>query len=174
MVCWAKWSCRDVQAHYRALDDYTPLWSHWQETPIKLRSMVMQKKWSNNKVDDKILKEFQINKGGSVKKNREGEFIKDVHNYCRNDSVKKYNFVMENSTKALLSDNCDTHSLKKVEKEVPGSVVYNKKAKEIRVHCRDGWVAFQHVVLKGRKLMTAQDFYNGFMSKVSKDLHKFT
>ncbi|MPC67400.1 Methionyl-tRNA formyltransferase, mitochondrial [Portunus trituberculatus] len=169
-VWWVKWSCSDVQAHYRALDDYTPLWSLWQGTPIRLRSMVMQKKWSNNKIDDKM----QINGCGSESENRESEFIKDVHNYCRNDSATKNQFVMKNSTKAHLSDNIDNCSQKNVERTIPGSVMYNRKAKEIRVHCRDGWVTFQHVMLKGRKLMTAQDFYNGFMSKVSKDLHRFT
>lgn len=174
-VWWEKWSCSDVQAHYRALDDYIPLWSLWQETPIKLRGMVMQKKWSSNKRDVEMLKEFlQINRGGSVRENTESEFIDNVHNCYRSDSAAKNNFVVKNSTKAHLCDNIDTHSQKIVEREVPGSVVYNRKAKEIRVYCRDGWVAFQHVVLKGRKLMTAQDFYNGFMSKVSKDLHRFT
>lgn len=166
-VWWDKWSCSDVQAHYRALDDYTPLWSLWQDTPIKLRSMVMQKKWSSSKGDETLKQFLQMNRGGSAREKKENECIDDVHNYSRYDSVM-------NSTKAHLCDNFDTHSQKAVEREVPGSVVYDRKAKEIKVHCTDGWVAFQHVILKGRKLMTAQDFYNGFMSKVSKDLHKFT
>ncbi|XP_022084692.1 methionyl-tRNA formyltransferase, mitochondrial-like isoform X2 [Acanthaster planci] len=43
-----------------------------------------------------------------------------------------------------------------------GEVCYNKANQQICVRCKDGWVSFREVTLK--KKMTAQDFYNGYMS----------
>lgn len=135
----------------------------------------MQKEWSSSKRDAETLKEYpHVGKGGNVRENSASKLTNDVKNYSGNDHTVKSNFVVENNTETHLCDNVIIHSQRMDERDMPGSVVYDRKAREIRVCCRDGWVAFRHVLLKGRKLMTAQDFYNGFMSKVSRDLHKFT
>ncbi|XP_076038681.1 methionyl-tRNA formyltransferase, mitochondrial isoform X1 [Oratosquilla oratoria] len=51
------------------------------------------------------------------------------------------------------------------EETIPGAVIYCKRTKVLRVCCVDGWVEFRKVHVKGRKPMTAHDFYNGFISK---------
>ena len=171
---WSEWSCSNVQAHYRALDDYIPLWSLWQGTPVKLRGMRMQQEWFSKRETETLRELSQIIKSESVRNNSERKLNSDVKKYSRNGYTAENTFVVGDITRTHLCDNVNIHSQKIDEREVPGSVVYDRKAKEIKVRCRDGWVTFQHVMLKGRKLMTAQEFYNGFMSKVSIDLQKFT
>lgn len=129
----------------------------------------MHKEWSSSNRDADTLKGHpQVGKGGNVRKNS------GAKNYSGNEDTVINSFVMEDNTENHLCDNVIIYNQQKDEESMPGSVVYDKIAREIRVCCRDGWVAFQQVMLRGRKLMTAQDFYNGFMSKVSKDLHRFT
>ncbi|KAG0718778.1 Methionyl-tRNA formyltransferase, mitochondrial [Chionoecetes opilio] len=173
-VCWGEWSCNNIQAHYRALDDYTPLWSLWQGTPVKLRAMVMQEALSTSKRDAETLKvPPQAGRARNVKENISTKSISGVKSF-KSDCTVKNDFVVENSTITHPCHSVDIKSQRMDVIEMTGSVVYDRKAKAIKVRCRDGWVAFQCVLLKGRKLMTAQDFYNGFISKISKDLHRFT
>ncbi|OQR80111.1 methionyl-tRNA formyltransferase [Tropilaelaps mercedesae] len=47
----------------------------------------------------------------------------------------------------------------------PGYVYYHKKRRLIAVLCRDGWVWVDFVCVAGKKKMTAQDFYAGFLNK---------
>lgn len=48
----------------------------------------------------------------------------------------------------------------------PGSIRYGKESKLLTVQCADGkWINIGKVGLTGRKIMTACDFYNGFLSK---------
>ncbi|KAG8227370.1 hypothetical protein J437_LFUL000378 [Ladona fulva] len=48
----------------------------------------------------------------------------------------------------------------------PGKVEYLKKQKIILVTCADGGkIGFQKIAIAGKKIMSAEDFYNGYMSK---------
>lgn len=47
----------------------------------------------------------------------------------------------------------------------PGYVFYHKKLRLIAIRCSDGWVWANFVTIEGKKRMTAQDFYNGFLNK---------
>ncbi|XP_046550411.1 methionyl-tRNA formyltransferase, mitochondrial-like isoform X1 [Haliotis rubra] len=47
----------------------------------------------------------------------------------------------------------------------PGTVVFDKKQKILCVRCQNGWVGFENIVFK--KKMSAQAFYNGYLSKVA-------
>lgn len=162
---WSEWSCSDVQARFRALDDYMPLWTLWQEKPAKLRSMVMQQEWSMKTKDTET--DLPAESDGSEKKNGTQKLVTD-------DKKVKNGSADANSPRNYGCDSLDNQSQKMDEMEVPGRVVYDRKQRVIRVHCRDGWVAFQRVILKGHRPMTAQDFYNGFITKVPKDSHIFT
>lgn len=162
---WSEWSCSDVQAHFRALDDYMPLWTLWQEKPAKLRSMVMQQEWSMKTKDTEI--NLATESDGREKKNGTPKLVTD-------DKKVKKSGVDANSPGNCDSDSFPNQNKIMVEMEEPGRVVYDREQRTIRVHCRDGWVAFQRVILKGHRPMTAQDFYNGFITKVPKDSHIFT
>lgn len=166
-IQWGEWSCSDVQAHFRALDDYMPLWSLWHGKSAKLRGMVMQQEWSmkSNEAETSV----NLHAGNKERNKKRGlsELASDVENV-------KNSYAMADISRTSVCEAHDNHNLRIDEREVPGSVVYDKKARTIRVCCRDGWVAFQHVIIKGHKPMTAQDFYNGFISKVPKDSHRFT
>ncbi|KAK3864629.1 hypothetical protein Pcinc_029704 [Petrolisthes cinctipes] len=116
LVEWSQHTRHNIQAMFLALDDYFPLWTHWQGTPIKLRDMVLTKpeqRSTQHRVNEEITK-------------------------------------------------CE------------GSIVYHLKSRVISVKCVDGWVSFRQVVMKGRKPMSAHDFYNGFISKVPKEMKRFT
>ncbi|XP_022670501.1 methionyl-tRNA formyltransferase, mitochondrial-like isoform X1 [Varroa destructor] len=47
----------------------------------------------------------------------------------------------------------------------PGYAFYHKKRRLLTVRCIDGWVWAEHVTVKGRRKMTAQEFYAGFLNK---------
>lgn len=47
---------------------------------------------------------------------------------------------------------------------MPGTVLHYKADNSLVMKCLDGWVAFRNVVMK--KTMSAQAFYNGYLSKV--------
>ncbi|XP_046335440.1 methionyl-tRNA formyltransferase, mitochondrial-like isoform X1 [Haliotis rufescens] len=47
----------------------------------------------------------------------------------------------------------------------PGTVVFDKRLKLLCVRCQNGWVGFENIVFK--KKMSAQAFYNGYLSKVA-------
>ncbi|GAB6019266.1 hypothetical protein CHUAL_000866 [Chamberlinius hualienensis] len=72
-------------------------------------------------------------------------------------------------------------NLTKLEEEIklkagmvrPGKVVYHKKRKIILVVCKDGWVGFQYVLHKGKRPMSASEFYNGYISKVEENQSYF-
>ncbi|XP_070536275.1 methionyl-tRNA formyltransferase, mitochondrial-like isoform X2 [Ptychodera flava] len=56
----------------------------------------------------------------------------------------------------------------------PGQIVFHKKSKLLCVRSKDGWIAFEGVTLQMRKKMSAQDFYNGFLSRQkSSQRHSF-
>lgn len=117
--------------------------------------------------DTETLKDVEIGKDGNEKKNSTHKLISD-DKHVNNDGVNV------NSPRSYNSDLQDNQSKKMDETEVPGSVVYDKRARTLQVRCRDGWVNFHNIVLKGHRPMTAQDFYNGFLTKVPKDSHRFT
>lgn len=49
----------------------------------------------------------------------------------------------------------------------PGTVRIHKADAKLRVMCADGnWLSFSSVTVVGKKPMSANDFYNGFLSKV--------
>ncbi|XP_077993985.1 methionyl-tRNA formyltransferase, mitochondrial-like, partial [Glandiceps talaboti] len=47
----------------------------------------------------------------------------------------------------------------------PGQIVFNKKLKVLCIRCKNGWVGFKAVTMATRKQLSAQDFYNGFLSR---------
>ncbi|XP_022237126.1 methionyl-tRNA formyltransferase, mitochondrial-like [Limulus polyphemus] len=49
----------------------------------------------------------------------------------------------------------------------PGTCYFHKKRRIMCIKCKDGWVGFRTFFIYGRKKMSADDFYNGFLSKVS-------
>jgi len=52
----------------------------------------------------------------------------------------------------------------------PGLIIFHKKRKIMCIKCADmEWVAFETVNLKGYSVMSAEDFYNGFLCKFPKD-----
>lgn len=52
----------------------------------------------------------------------------------------------------------------------PGFVFYHKPTKLLRVKCCDNkWIAFRNISVAGKKTMSCADFYNGYISKVSKE-----
>ncbi|XP_075548690.1 methionyl-tRNA formyltransferase, mitochondrial isoform X2 [Dermacentor variabilis] len=48
----------------------------------------------------------------------------------------------------------------------PGHIYYHAKRKILCIKCKEGWVAFSAITIKGHKKMTATDFNCGFLSKV--------
>lgn len=128
----------------------------------------MWQEWSRKSKDEETSIDLHAGKNGSGKKNGTSKLaVDDVE-------IVKNSCVVANSPRNDVSDSLVNQIQKMNEMEVPGSVVYDKKTKTIKVCCRDGWVAFQHVILKGHKPMTALDFHNGFISKVPKDSRRFT
>ncbi|XP_038078945.1 methionyl-tRNA formyltransferase, mitochondrial-like isoform X2 [Patiria miniata] len=62
-----------------------------------------------------------------------------------------------------MADPMDTAAWEiKVANPALGEVHYDKATQQLCVWCKDGWVGFGEVTLK--KKMTAQDFYNGYLS----------
>lgn len=125
----------------------------------------MQQEWSMKTKDMET--DLPVESDESEKKNGAQKLVTD-------DKKVENGSVDENSPRNYGSESLDNHSKKMDEMEVPGRVVYDREQRTIKVHCRDGWVAFQRVILKGHRPMTAQDFYNGFITKVPKDSHIFT
>nr|XP_045613033.1 methionyl-tRNA formyltransferase, mitochondrial-like isoform X1 [Procambarus clarkii] len=178
-IHWHCFTCHKIQAMYRAFDDYFPLWTVWHGTPIKLRDMVMQEEWSHSQLDvqaqqqreDKrepqYIKEGEAHSSELIKeiimKNSEEHLVTSKHEIMSTAgmSLNEYNTRTEN------------HNAENVKICLHGTVAFDKKLKVLRVLCLDGWVSFRKVVIKGRKPMNAQDFYNGFMSKISNNDHKF-
>ncbi|KAK4881527.1 hypothetical protein RN001_004846 [Aquatica leii] len=53
----------------------------------------------------------------------------------------------------------------------PGTIRYCKESQIIEIQCADGkWIRVKHVGVPGKKMMTATDFNNGFLSKKLKHL----
>ncbi|XP_047489667.1 methionyl-tRNA formyltransferase, mitochondrial-like [Penaeus chinensis] len=140
-INWEKHTCRKLQAMYRALDDYFPLWTLWHGTPVKLRDMVMHEEWSC--------------------------FVPNNREKCNKTNNVEKEFTFSEKTSNTKCKNEDVKSLS------PGCTVFNKKTKVLSVQCADGCVSFKKVIVKGRKPMSAKDFYNGFISKKTRDLHAF-
>ncbi|XP_027232371.2 methionyl-tRNA formyltransferase, mitochondrial [Penaeus vannamei] len=140
-IIWEKCTCRKIQAMYRALDDYFPLWTLWHGTPVKLRDMVMHEEWSH--------------------------FVPNNREKCNSDIKGEKEIMFSQRTSNTKCKNED------VKNQSPGRIVFNKKTKVLSVHCADGCVSFKKVIVKGRKPMSAKDFYNGFISKKTRDLHAF-
>lgn len=86
---------------------------------------------------------------------------------CNRNNMGETDIICSERTSATIKDNKDMENL------LPGHTVFNKKSKVLSIRCADGYVSFQKVVVKGRKPMSAKDFYNGFISKKTKDLHVF-
>ncbi|XP_059488913.1 methionyl-tRNA formyltransferase, mitochondrial [Neocloeon triangulifer] len=56
----------------------------------------------------------------------------------------------------------------------PGLISFSKKSKHLEVACNENSVlAIKSLQLKGKKMMTAMDFVNGFLKRVPRDLWKF-
>lgn len=55
----------------------------------------------------------------------------------------------------------------------PGYCYYHAKRRILCFKCKDGWVAFRKVSLKGHKKMTATEFNCGFLNKVPPQEHFF-
>ncbi|XP_068203125.1 methionyl-tRNA formyltransferase, mitochondrial isoform X2 [Palaemon carinicauda] len=138
-IKWNTHTCRNIQARYRALDDYIPLWTTWQGIPVKLRKMEMHKEWS-----------YPAESNGS------DNFVSE--NKISRDSLSEKE--VRNSSDSVI---CNKINLKDNVK--PGTAVYDRTTKTVNVKCLDHWVSFSQVLLKGRKPMSAHEFYNGFMSK---------
>jgi len=49
----------------------------------------------------------------------------------------------------------------------PGSHFFDKRTGLLCIRCYDGWVGFGRVKMKGKPVMTARDFQNGFLSKAT-------
>lgn len=186
-IHWNHYTCSNIQARYRALDDRFPLWTLWHGTQVKLRGMVMQEEWSSHPLhednkamevkdykesEDRVSNEIESaakDKECSVteifsKSNQKGLLMNEWQ--TMKSTVKHRNLCEESSEKTL------NHKIS-LGKPLPGTIVFNKKLKVLSIRCLDGWVNFCQVVIKGRKIMSAQDFYNGFVSKAPKDLQKF-
>lgn len=56
--------------------------------------------------------------------------------------------------------------LVKTENVKPGHCYYHAKRKILCIKCKEGWVAFSAITVKGHKRMTATDFSCGFLGKV--------
>jgi methionyl-tRNA formyltransferase len=57
----------------------------------------------------------------------------------------------------------------------PGCVQLDRKGRFLRVLCADNqWISFRAIVVPGKKPMSPQDFYNGYMSKRSSTEWTFT
>lgn len=204
MVEWNQHTCHTIQSMFLALDDYFPLWTHWQGLPIKLRDMVLTPpERSTQHTMDKmaVCGSEQINGITEQCKIKEEVKCKGVNNSRVNqqdtvEALKTSRLHAESECKqtSTISEDinslhitgtqnddkdCHRNSNSSVEKSVchavdpPGTVVYKWKSKVVSVRCVDGWVSFRKMVLKGHKPMSAQDFYNGFISKVPKEMSRF-
>ncbi|KAK8733129.1 hypothetical protein OTU49_006773 [Cherax quadricarinatus] len=160
-IDWNCCTCHKIQSMYRAFDDYFPLWTLWHGAPVKLRDMVMHKEWSHHHFSEMQVEE-QITEGEA----QGSECIKENAIENCEKSATDYDFAGDQND---IRKNC-TVSRKN---HPPGRVIFNKKMKVVSVLCRDGWVSFKSVIIKGRKPMSALDFYNGFITKIPKDQHKF-
>ncbi|KAG7164721.1 methionyl-tRNA formyltransferase, mitochondrial-like [Homarus americanus] len=191
-IQWNCCTCSNIQAMYRAFDDYLPLWTIWHGTPVRLRDMVMQEEWSPHYLD---VGKTAVTKVPDFKENNGRDLEKIKENIPHNSGCVTEENVLERNDKWLLNKchitntteadrivnvkkNCEQNesyagNLNLIKKLPPGSVVYNKKLKVVSVLCLDGWVNFRQIVIKGRKAMSAHDFYNGFIGKVPKDHHRF-
>ncbi|XP_067653498.1 methionyl-tRNA formyltransferase, mitochondrial-like isoform X2 [Haliotis asinina] len=58
----------------------------------------------------------------------------------------------------------DMHTVSEGGAAAPGTVIFDKKQKILCVRCQNGWVGFENIVFK--KKMSAQAFFNGYLSKV--------
>lgn len=56
----------------------------------------------------------------------------------------------------------------------PGHCYYHAKRKILCIKCKEGWVAFASITLKGHRRMTATDFNCGFLSKVPQEEQFFS
>ncbi|CAL4064837.1 unnamed protein product, partial [Meganyctiphanes norvegica] len=152
-ILWKKDDCRRIQAKYRALDDHFPLWTTWLGKTVKLRNLVMkeelfQPKIKSTEVNIAIIDDLALKEESAQQINAEQLVNKDIGN-----EQHQTNFQGQ--------------------KIIPGNIVYNKQRKVLSVYCKDGWVDFRMVIIKGKKPMTAGDFYNGFISKVDKERQHF-
>ncbi|KAI1280605.1 Methionyl-tRNA formyltransferase, mitochondrial [Halotydeus destructor] len=76
--------------------------------------------------------------------------------------LKLHNYVKLSEVQAFNLDSLVTE-----DKLVPGHVFYHKKRKVLCFRCADGnWVAFRRLALKGKKQMTALEFYNGYVNQL--------
>jgi len=55
------------------------------------------------------------------------------------------------------------------EEVAPGSIFYHRKRRLLCFKCKDRWLAFPSVALKGYKRMTALAFFNGFVNPLIKN-----
>lgn len=161
-IKWHVHTCRDIQARYRALDDYFPLWTTWQGVPVKLRNMTMHKEWSFPEQSDNFVLEKQTFCDTLSEKEN-----KNLHDnvICDKSNCKDHESVQEFVVVSYKSSSCNQGILDTAVK--PGTAVYSKKTKTLNVKCLDNWVSFSQILLRGRKPMSAHEFYNGFMSKIS-------
>jgi methionyl-tRNA formyltransferase len=57
---------------------------------------------------------------------------------------------------------------------LPGAIAYSRTLKQLEVTCdKNSVLAIKQLNVPGRKPLTAMDFVNGFLKKVSKDLWRF-
>jgi methionyl-tRNA formyltransferase len=55
----------------------------------------------------------------------------------------------------------------------PGRIVVDRSRNLLFVRCQENWVAFRHVTVHRRPVMSALDFFNGFLQKKSNGQHYF-
>lgn len=94
-------------------------------------------------------------------------FVPNNREKCNKNNNAEKEFTFSQRTSNTKCENEDVKSLS------PGCIVFNKKTKVLSVQCADGCVNFKKVIVKGRKPMSAKDFYNGFISKKTRELHAF-
>ena len=55
----------------------------------------------------------------------------------------------------------------------PGFVVVDRQENLVLVRCRENWAGFRDITVDRKAVMSAVDFSNGYMHKVSKEWHRF-
>ncbi|XP_078576819.1 methionyl-tRNA formyltransferase, mitochondrial-like [Branchiostoma floridae x Branchiostoma japonicum] len=91
----------------------------------------------------------------------------EIDRLCRSVGQKLPLRSMWNGRTVKLMDIMDPTTTKDLAIPVsdpkPGSSHYHKPTNSVCIRCKDGWVGFRSILLK--KKLTAQEFYNGYLSR---------
>lgn len=126
-----------IYSMFLAFDDYHPLWSFWHGKKVKLKQLVACHTEVPNAFPQNQKTIFRY-----LKKLRSDVIEKDPANVER-EVVKQSSFF------------------------ISGQVRYMKEEQVLRIKCLHGHVEFEKIAIWGKKTMTASQFYNGYLSKVS-------